>query len=374
MLGQRLNADAGSFFEKIRSIDYLLIIIILILGIISSFAMYSTDGGEFLYHTKSHILRFGIFFVLFLVLSFVQTKVWHRIGYIFYLVILFMLFWALYFGVTASGSQRWISLYVFNLQPSELMKIAIIISFAKFYHRIKTAEVNRIQNIIQPLVILTIPIFLVIAQPDLGTAILIAGTGISVMWLSGLKLKYFVYSFLILMVTAPFAISLLKPYQKLRVLTFFNPDRDPLGAGYQIIQSKIAVGSGGLAGKGFLKGTQGYLEFLPEKHTDFIFTLFSEEFGFVGSIFLLILYVILIYRIILIGFKNKNYFGKLYCFGFASAIFIYVMVNMSMVLGILPIVGSPLPIMSYGGSSMLATMMGLSIVMGCKIYSKELIA
>ncbi len=374
MLGQRLNVDAGSFFEKIRSIDYLLIIIILILGIISSFAMYSTDGGEFLYHTKSHILRFGIFFVLFLVLSFVQTKVWHRIGYIFYLVILFMLFWALYFGVTASGSQRWISLYVFNLQPSELMKIAIIISFAKFYHRTKSTEVNRIKNVVQPLVALTIPIFLVIAQPDLGTAILIAGTGISVMWLSGLKLKYFVYSFLILMVTAPFAISLLKPYQKLRVLTFFNPDRDPLGAGYQIIQSKIAVGSGGLAGKGFLKGTQGYLEFLPEKHTDFIFTLFSEEFGFVGSIFLLILYVILIYRIILIGFKNKNYFGKLYCFGFASAIFIYVMVNMSMVLGILPIVGSPLPIMSYGGSSMLATMMGLSIVMGCKIYAKELIA
>ena len=374
MLGQRLNVDAGSFFEKIRSIDYLLIIIILILGIISSFAMYSTDGGKFLYHTKSHILRFGIFFVLFLVLSFVQTKVWHRIGYIFYLVILFMLFWALYFGVTASGSQRWISLYVFNLQPSELMKIAIIISFAKFYHRTKSMEVNRIKNVVQPLVTLTIPIFLVIAQPDLGTAILIAGTGISVMWLSGLKLKYFVYSFLGFMVTAPFAISLLKPYQKLRVLTFFNPDRDPLGAGYQIIQSKIAVGSGGLTGKGFLKGTQGYLEFLPEKHTDFIFTLFSEEFGFVGSIFLLILYVILIYRIILIGFKNRNYFGKLYCFGFASAIFIYVMVNMSMVLGILPIVGSPLPIMSYGGSSMLATMMGLSIVMGCKIYAKELIA
>ena len=374
MLGQRLNVDAGSFFEKIRSIDYLLIIIILILGIVSSFAMYSTDGGEFLYHTKSHILRFGIFFVLFLVLSFVQTKVWHRIGYIFYLVILFMLFWALYFGVTASGSQRWISLYVFNLQPSELMKIAIIISFAKFYHRTKSMEVNRIKNVVQPLVTLTIPIFLVIAQPDLGTAILIVGTGISVMWLSGLNLKYFVYSFLILIVTAPFAISLLKPYQKLRVLTFFNPDRDPLGAGYQIIQSKIAVGSGGLTGKGFLKGTQSYLEFLPEKHTDFIFTLFSEEFGFVGSIFLLILYVILIYRIILIGFKNRNYFGKLYCFGFASAIFIYVMVNMSMVLGILPIVGSPLPIMSYGGSSMLATMIGLSIVMGCKIYAKELIA
>ena len=195
MTGQRLNVDAGSFFEKVRSVDYLLIIIILILGIISSFAMYSTDGGKFLYHTKSHILRFGIFFTLFLVLSFVHTKVWHRVGYIFYLVILFMLFWALYFGVTASGSQRWISLYVFNLQPSELMKIAIIVSFAKFYHRTKSMEVNRIKNVVQPLVVLTIPIFLVTAQPDLGTAILIAGTCISVMWLSGLKLIYFVYSF-----------------------------------------------------------------------------------------------------------------------------------------------------------------------------------
>ena len=374
MLGQRLNVDSSSFFEKIRSIDYLIIIIILMLGVISSFAMYSTDGGEFLYHTKSHIIRFGIFFGLFLVLSFVQTKFWHGIGYIFYFIILFMLFWVLYFGITASGSQRWISLYVFNLQPSELMKIAIIVSFAKFYHRVKSTEVNKVKNIIQPIVILTIPIFLVVAQPDLGTAILIAGTGISVMWLSGLSSKYFVYSFLMLLVTAPFAISLLKPYQKLRVLSFFNPDRDPLGAGYQIIQSKIAVGSGGITGKGFLKGTQSYLEFLPEKHTDFIFTLFSEEFGFVGSIFLLTLYVILIYRIILIGFKSRSYFAKLYCFGFASAIFIYVVINMSMVLGIVPIVGSPLPIMSYGGSSMLATMMGLGIVMGCKIYEKELIA
>jgi rod shape determining protein RodA len=373
MIRQRLNVNPNTFIEKIKSIDYLLIVIILIIGVISSFAMYSTDGGAFLYHTKSHIIRFGIFFLLFLLLSFINPKVWHSTGYIFYLVVLFMLFWALYFGVSASGSQRWINLYVFNLQPSELMKIAIIISFAKFYHRTKSSDVNKIKTIIQPITLLAIPIFLVVAQPDLGTAILIAGTGIAVMWLSGLNLKYFVYSFLMFLVITPFAISLLKPYQKLRVLIFFNHDIDPLGAGYQITQSKIAVGSGGITGKGFLKGTQSYLEFLPEKHTDFIFTLFSEEFGFLGSIFLLILYVILIYKIILIGYKNRSYFGKLYCFGFASAIFIYVTVNMSMVLGILPIVGSPLPIMSYGGSSMFATMLGLSIVMSCKIYQKELI-
>ena len=374
MLKERLNTDSISFFEKVKSLDFLLIIVVLLLGVISSFAMYSTDGGQFLYHTKSHIVRFGIFFILFLALSFINTKIWHAIGYLFYIIILGMLVWALYFGITASGSQRWIDLYIFNLQPSELMKIAIIISFAKFYHRIQTAEVNSIKNIIQPIVLLILPIFLVVAQPDLGTSILIAGTGISVMWLSGLNLKYFIYSFLLALVMTPFAISLLKPYQKLRVLTFFDPDRDPLGAGYQIIQSKIAVGSGGLYGKGFLKGTQSYLEFLPEKHTDFIFTLFSEEFGFIGSVTLLILYAILIFRISMIGFNCRSYFAKLYCFGFSSAIFIYIIINMSMVLGMLPIVGSPLPIMSYGGSSMLSTMIGLSIVMSCRIYKKELIA
>jgi rod shape determining protein RodA len=374
MLKERLNTDSTSFYEKVKSFDFLLVLTVLLLGIISSFVMYSTDGGQILYNTKCHIIRFGIFFFLFLTLSFINPKVWHAIGYIFYFIVLSMLIWALYFGVTASGSQRWIDLHIFNLQPSELMKIAIIISFAKFYHRIQISEVNSIKNIIQPIVLLILPIFLVVAQPDLGTSILIAGTGIAVMWLSGLNLKYFIYSFLLALVTTPFAISLLKPYQKLRVLTFFDPDRDPLGAGYQIIQSKIAVGSGGLFGKGFLKGTQSYLDFLPEKHTDFVFTLFSEEFGFFGSVILLLLYAILIYRISTIGFNCRSYFAKLYCFGFSSAIFIYIIINMSMVLGMLPIVGSPLPIMSYGGSSMLSTMIGLSIVMSCKIYRKELIA
>ena len=209
---------------------------------------------------------------------------------------------------------------------------------------------------------------LVLQQPDLGTSILIAGTGVIIIWLAGLNIKYFVYSTLLLIVSLPFVVSLLKPYQKSRILTFFNPDRDPLGAGYQIIQSKIAIGSGGFFGKGFLKGTQSYLEFLPEKHTDFIFTLFSEEFGFIGSIILLLLYILLIYRIISIGFYAKSFFSKLFCFGFASAIFLYIFVNISMVLGLLPIVGAPLPIMSYGGSSMMAIMLGLGIAMSCKLY------
>jgi len=224
-----------------------------------------------------------------------------------------------------------------------------------------------------PIIILVIPVVLVLSQPDLGTSILIALSGLIVIWLSGVNIKYFTYSTLVLIISMPFVISFLKPYQKLRILTFFDPDRDPLGAGYQIIQSKIAVGSGGLSGKGFLKGTQSYLEFLPEKHTDFIFTLFSEEFGFLGSLLLLLIYSIMIYRIIRVGTLTRSFFSKLYCYGFGSAIFVYVVVNMCMVLGLLPIVGSPLPIMSYGGSSMLATMIGISIVMSAKIYHRQLI-
>ena len=367
-------SDRSTFCQKLQSLDYIMLICILILGIISSFAMYSTDGGELLYHSESHIIRFVVFFTMMILISFVNIKTWHTFGYLFYLVVLALLIWASLFGITASGSQRWINLYFINLQPSELMKIAIIICFAKYYHRIQLSNVNRIKNIVIPILILFIPIVLVIGQPDLGTAILIALSGIIVLWLAGVNIKYFFYSSLIFIISAPFVISFLKPYQKLRILTFFDPGKDPLGAGYQIIQSKIAVGSGGLTGKGFLKGTQGYLEFLPEKHTDFIFTLFSEEFGFLGSIFLLLAYAILIFRILRIGALSRSFFGKFFCYGFGSAIFIYITVNMAMVLGLLPIVGSPLPIMSYGGSSMLATMIGLGIVMSTKVYSRQLIS
>ena len=374
MFIQSSLSQQSTFFQKLRSLDYIMLFTILIIGIISSFAMYSTDGGELKYHSESHIIRFIVFFIMMIFISFINIKTWHTFGYLFYIIVLGLLIWASLFGIKAQGSQRWINLYFINLQPSELMKIAIIICFAKYYHRVQVVNVNSIKNIIIPILILIVPIFLVISQPDLGTSILIALSGIIVLWLAGVNVKYFFYSSLVFIISAPFIISILKPYQKLRILTFFDPDKDPLGAGYQIIQSKIAVGSGGFAGKGFLKGTQGYLEFLPEKHTDFIFTLFSEEFGFLGSILLLTLYAILIFRILKIGALSRSFFGKFFCYGFGSAIFIYITVNMAMVLGLLPIVGSPLPIMSYGGSSMLATMIGLGIVMSSKIYSKQQIA
>lgn len=369
----RLNNEL-TFWQKVKELDFILLTSVLLLSILSLFVMYSTDGGEILFHTKSHFSKIILFFPLMIFIAFFNIKWWHNFSYLFYISVILLLIYVSFFGITSSGSRRWMDLYLFNLQPSELMKIAIILCLAKYYHRIKIENVNSITSIMTVVTIILIPIIMVLSQPDLGTSILIAASGLIVLWLGGVKIKYFIYSFIVFLISLPFVISFLKPYQKLRILTFLDPDRDPLGAGYQIIQSKIAIGSGGLDGKGFLKGTQSYLDFLPEKHTDFIFTLFSEEFGFIGSVALLILYSIIIIRILRIGAISRSNFSRLFCFGFAFAIFIYIVVNLSMVLGLLPIVGSPLPIMSYGGSSMLATMIGFGIVLSAKINHKQMIA
>ena len=363
-----------NFFQKFIQIDYVFLVSIIVLGFISLVSMYSTDGGEILFHTRSHFIKFVIFFGLMLIISFINIRFWFSISYFAYFVLVLMLILTMNFGVTASGSQRWLNLYFINIQPSELMKVAIILCLAKYFHRMRLEKVNSLYAVITSLIIIFVPMSLVIIQPDLGTALLISICGLIVLWFVGLNHKYFFYSLLISIVSLPFIISFLKPYQKLRILTFLNPDRDPLGAGYQIIQSKIAVGSGGLTGKGFLKGTQSYLEFLPEKHTDFIFTLFSEEFGFFGSLVLLLVYAVIIYRIIWIGAISRSYFAKVFCYSFGAAIFVFITINMCMVLGMLPIVGSPLPIMSYGGSSMMATMIGFGIVMSAKVHSQQSIA
>ena len=370
----RLTTNNFNFFSKLANFDYVLMACILLLGFISLATMYSTDGGKILFHTKSHFTKLIVFTIMMLIFSFINIKFWFSIGYFFYVIIIGLLIWTYLFGIKSSGSQRWIDLYFINLQPSELMKICIILCLAKYFHRMKLENVNSLYAILSSLIIILLPMGLVIVQPDLGTSLLISISGLAVLWFAGINHKYFIYTMIGFLISLPFIISFLKPYQKLRVLTFLNPDRDPLGAGYQIIQSKIAVGSGGIFGKGFLKGTQSYLEFLPEKHTDFIFTLFSEEFGFIGSVFLLLIYAIIIYRIVAIGAQSRSYFAKLFCYSFAASIFVYITINMSMVLGLLPIVGSPLPIMSYGGSSMMATMIGFAIVMSAKINHKQLIA
>lgn len=371
MITQHFHRSNLSLRDKIFSLDFLLIFLILLLGVISIFAMYSTEQGKFGYYTQSHLYRFSIFFIVFLILSFFRIRFWYRSAYLFYFIILILLIAVDFYGITAAGSKRWIGLFFINLQPSELMKIALIIFLTRYYYKIPSEQVTNLRYILTPVFALFIPVLLVASQPDLGTAVLIMIGGLAVIWLTGFRIKFFLYSFFVLICLIPVGISFLRPYQKSRILTFFNPERDPLGAGYQIIQSKIAVGSGGIFGKGFLQGSQSYLDYLPEKQTDFIFTLFSEEFGFAGSTLLLLIYVMIIYRIGVIGNQSRNNFARLYCFSFATAFFAYVVVNMSMVLGLLPIVGAPLPIMSYGGSSMLSIMVGLSIVMSCKIYQQD---
>jgi len=371
MIRNYIQKRNETFADKILAFDFILLFLVLSLGIISFFAMYSSERGIFSYHTQSHMYRFSIFFLLFIIISFFRVQILYKSAYIFYFIVLLLLIAVDLYGVTASGSKRWINLFFINLQPSELMKVALIIFLARYYAKIPVQSVNNIRYILIPIISVMLPVLLVIAQPDLGTAILIAISGLIVVWLSGFRLKYFLYSSFILLSFVPIGISFLKPYQKSRILTFLNPERDPLGAGYQIIQSKIAVGSGGIFGKGFLQGSQSYLDYLPEKHTDFIFTLFSEEFGFLGSVILILIYAMIIYRIGKIGAQSKNNFSKLFCFGFASAFFVYFAVNMSMVLGLLPIVGAPLPIMSYGGSSMLSIMIGLGIVMSIKIHNQD---
>ena len=360
-----------SLKEKISQLDFILLFSILLLGIVSIFAQYSSSGGQFDYYSKSHAIRFSVFFILFLFISFVQIRFWNDYSLLIFSILIVLLLITKFYGVQSQGSRRWINLFVFNLQPSELMKVGIILFLSNYYHKVSSSDINKVKYLLYPMLALTVPFMLVLTQPDLGTAILILLSGIVITWLAGVKWKIFAYLSGLTIILAPIGISFLKPYQKSRILTFLNPDTDPLGAGYQIIQSKIAIGSGGFFGKGFLNGSQAYLNFLPEKHTDFIFTLFSEEFGFVGSSSMILLYFIITYRIIRIGTITRSIFGKLYCYGFATAFFIYVAVNMCMVLGLLPIVGAPLPILSYGGSSMLAIMIGLGIVMSCNIYKNN---
>ena len=360
-----------AFIDKFLNFDFILFFSILLLGVISIFTQYSSSGGVFDYHALNHAIRFFVFFLFFLAISFINIVAWNRYSILIFIFFVFLLVAVKIFGIQSQGSRRWLDLYIFILQPSELMKIGIVLFLANYYHRVSSSDVNEFKHLLFPIISISIPFMLVVTQPDLGTAILILFSGVVVTWLAGVRWKIFAYLSLLLVILAPIAISFLKPYQKSRILSFLNPDLDPLGAGYQIIQSKIAIGSGGLFGKGFLNGSQAYLDFLPEKHTDFIFTLYAEEFGFFGSILMIFLYFLITYRIVSIGNVTRSIFGKLYCYGFSTAFFIYVTVNMSMVLGLLPIVGAPLPILSYGGSSMLAIMLGLGIVMSCNVYKNN---
>jgi rod shape determining protein RodA len=255
-----------------------------------------------------------------------------------------------------------------SIQPSEIIKVSIILALAKFYHDLRFDRIGYIPNLFFPMIIIIIPFILIVIQPDLGTSLSIFVLGVSIMFIAGVKIWKFVVGLLIMVISYPFFWNSIKPYQQKRIISFLNPESDPLGQGYQLIQSKIALGSGSLTGKGFLEGTQSYLEYLPEKQTDFIFTLIGEEFGFIGSIFVIFLYSLLILIAFYISIKSIHVFGRILSLGVALNLFIYVILNMAAVTGLMPVVGIPLPLLSYGGTAMLSVMVSFGLLLNVDLH------
>ena len=368
MIDRRVVSNFNWFF-------FLAILTVSVIGVVTIYSANHARPEEFfrvLYIKQIYWILYGLIAMLFaLVLDY---RWFSRYAFLIYTLTFFGLVYVLVNGVVASGSKRWIYIGPISIQVSEFAKIAIIIVLAKYFESEKISGQYALRDLVVPAILTAALGGLIVVQPDLGTTMMILFIFLAFIVAIEINRMTLIKLFMSGLAFAPALWFFLKDYQKARVRTLFNPDLDPLGAGYHSIQSKIAIGSGGFWGKGLFAGTQSRLNFLPEKHTDFIFTLFSEEFGFIGSIGLMILYSIIILRVIRIGTISRSSFARLFCFGFAFAIFIYITVNLSMVLGLLPIVGSPLPIMSYGGSSMLATMIGFGIVMSAKVHSKQMIA
>lgn len=353
--------------EKIQSLSFAYILFIFILAVIGVTMLYSAANGNWHPWALNQLLRFGIGFIVMMTLALVNVKYFMRYAYIFYFSVLLLLIIVEVGGHVGMGAQRWINLGFIKLQPSELMKIALVMALARYFHSTSLQNIETIRGIIIPLLMTLFPALLVMTQPDLGTALMLLFTAGAMFFAVGVQLWKFGIVLLGAVISMPIAWNLLHDYQQNRVLTFLNPERDPLGAGYHIIQSKIALGSGGVFGKGFLKGTQSHLNFLPEKHTDFIFTMLSEEFGMIGAIFVVLINILILAYSYGFALRTSSYFGKLAVVGLATNFFLYVMINMAMVLGLIPVVGVPLPLISYGGTVILSVMASFGIILSVNI-------
>ena len=293
---------------------------------------------------------------------------WFRYATVIYVASFALLVCVELMGMVAGGAQSMLDFYLFKVQPAELVKISLVLSLAAYFHKLNTDDVYKISHLIIPLMMIGGPAVLVLKQPDFGTMALFVLIGMSLLFIAGVRARYFMALGAAGLLAIPLVWNLvLRDYQRNRVLTFLNPENDPQGSGYHIIQSKIAIGSGGFFGKGYLQGTQGYLNFLPEKQTDFIFTLYCEEFGFLGAILLLFLYGLLLLNGFKIVFKNRSKFGQMVSFGIMMTVFIYVSINVGMVMGLVPVVGEPLPMVSYGGASMLTLMIGFGLLLNTDV-------
>ena len=360
------NNFYSSAFAKLQSINYPLLGLIITLFFVGLAALYSISNGDFNSWPLKHSQRFILGLIIFFLVTFFDLRLIFGYAYVIFFLSIISLVIIPFFGIESNGATRWINIAGISLQPSEFVKYTLILALAKYFHSINN-DSSFIKTLIIPLIITIVPVLLVITQPDLGTALIILLGGISLFWISGLNYKYFIVGVFSILCSLPVLWQYLKEYQKDRVLTFFNPERDPLGNGYHIMQSKIALGSGGIFGKGYMEGTQSHLNFLPEMQTDFIFTMLGEEFGFMGTLLLLLIYAALIMISIRLALKSRSLFSKYLSLGVCNVFFIYVFVNIGMVTGLLPVVGVPLPFISYGGSSMLAVMFGFGLLMNCYI-------
>lgn len=362
-----VNNDNTTFSQKLDQLNWTLISLIITLAFIGFFMLYSAAGGSFRPWLIRQLAFFCVFFPLMIFIAITDIKFWFKTAYVFYFIALGMVIMVdvmEQLSHNAMGATRWFRIGSLKIQPSELMKVCTVFALSRYFYSIEADNIGRIKFVIPPLLMIFIPVAFIFHQPDLGTALILATVGISVLFMAGVKLWKFVSVGVVAIIAIPFAWNvLLHDYQKQRIFTFLDPMQDPLGSGYNIIQSKIAIGSGGLFGKGFLGGTQGQLDFLPEKQTDFIFTMLSEELGFIGGIFLIAIYGAIIAMCINIAMKTKHQFGRLFVIGVVNIFFVHMFINIGMVMGILPVVGAPLPFISYGGTIMGSMMIGFGMVL-----------
>ncbi|MDH3739445.1 MAG: rod shape-determining protein RodA [Alphaproteobacteria bacterium] len=357
-----------SLRDKLIHLNWEMVVMITLIAGIGFAMLYSAANGNLSPWASRQMVRFGVGVVLMLMIAVIDIRFWLKVSFLLYALSFILLGTVEVMGSVGMGAQRWLDLTVIQLQPSETMKITLVMALACYFHGIEAEDAGRARYLIVPMILIVAPMALVLRQPDLGTAGVLGLIGVAMLWLAGARLWQFLVVGGAGLAAIPIAWQFLHGYQKQRVLTFMNPESDPLGSGYHIMQSKIALGSGGLFGKGFLSGTQSHLNFLPEKQTDFIFTMLAEEFGLVGGTALIGLYALLIGYCIFIAFRCRSQFARLLAMGLVVNFFLYVFINIAMVMGLVPVVGVPLPLISNGGTALLTVLIGFGLVMSCWLH------
>ncbi len=355
-------------FEKLMHLSWGLVLLVCLIAGAGVLLLYSAGGGNWDPWAAKHAVRFGIGFGAMILVALVDLRTLLRLAYPLYALVLLLLVGVEIMGQLGKGAQRWIDLGFFQLQPSELMKLTLVLALARYFHGLPPEQVVRPLSLIPPLVLILLPVALVLLQPNLGTALLLLLASAMLFWGGGVPGWVFASAIALGIAAVPVGWEFLHDYQRQRVLTFLNPEADPLNTGYNIMQSKIAFGSGGLFGKGFLGGTQSQLAFLPEKHTDFIFVVLAEEFGLLGALILLGLYALVIASGFRIALASRSQFGRLLALGITANLFLYVAVNIAMITGLIPVVGIPLPLVSYGGTAMLTLLIGIGLLLCVAVH------